>query len=86
MDTSAINALNPIPRVILDLISGMDPDHPQVNVRFEDVPAGWPMVVQMLHTALGAAIIQAFAQLHQHSIAGDQKRIVTAQGMPQRRL
>ena len=80
MDVSARNSMKQNPCITLELVTGLDPAHPQIQIRHEHMPQGWVTVVQMLHQALGAVLPQAFAQISQQS-PQQEKRIVVAHGM-----
>ena len=82
MTIPAINSMNAVPRIILELEVGSDPVHSQIQIRHENMPQGWLTVVQMLHQALGAVLPQAFTQvLEQSQKQEDHKRIVLVPGM-----
>ena len=65
----------PIPQVIVELKPGLTPEHADIVIKYSDIPGGWPVVVQMLVAATGAALQKAFAQIQQPSKA---QRIVLA--------
>lgn len=80
MDVPAINSINQNPRISLELVAGLDPTHPQIQIHHENMPQGWVTVVQMLHQALGAVLPHVFTQLSQQS-RPQERRILVAQGM-----
>lgn len=82
MAVPVVSTLNQKQRVTVELVPGMDPNHPQVEIRYENVPGGWVVVVQMLHVALGAALPHSFAQITQQSKEQEgEKRFVIVPGM-----
>ena len=79
---NAINSMQQAPRVIIDLVIGLDPAHPQIQINHENMPQGWVTCVQMLHGALGAALVKAFEEaVQQGQKQESQQRIILANGM-----
>lgn len=66
----------PSPRVTIDLVVGLDPAHPQIQVNNENMPQGWFTCVQMLYSALGAAMLKAFDEVAQQSQEQHKKPLV----------
>lgn len=82
MAASIMNAMNQHPRITLDLIPDLDPNQQKIHIQYENIPAGWVAVAQLLCGALTAALPQAFEQIQQQSAAPkEQKRIVVVSGM-----
>ena len=82
MNIPAINSINQMPRIVLELEAGVTPAETKIQIRHENMPQGWVTVVQMLHQALGAVLPQAFGQLLQQQQKQEtEKRIVLAHGM-----
>ena len=81
MPVPAINSMNPIPCIVLELEVGPTPAETKIQIRHENMPQGWVTVAQILHQALGAVLPQAFGQLLQQQKQEVEKRIVLAHGM-----
>ena len=79
---NTMDSIRQKPRVILELVIGLDPAHPQIEIKHENMPQGWVTCVQILHGALGAALAKAFEEvLQQGQQLESQQRIVLANGM-----
>jgi hypothetical protein len=82
MEILARDVQSQLPRIVIEMVESLDPDHPKITIRYENTSGGWITVVHMLHGALGAALPQAFAQIQQQSTAQeDQKRILLVPDM-----
>ena len=57
--------ITPVPQVIVELMPGLTPERADIEIRYFDIPGGWPVVVQMLVAAIGPALQKAFAQMQQ---------------------
>ncbi len=70
------------PKITIQVIRNFLTGQEEIKIDHENIPTGWPVVAHIMVKAQEAAMLQAFQQL----MASQEKAVVVANKMPDKRL